>query len=136
MTNDVQAASDAQWQIWMPPGADDLRPEGNLLPCEVTSDPQNADQLVIVVATAADLTAAREVMLQNAAQRVVLWAWWLPEILAIEAEDLAPTVYEVPLSEDFDSAWEKGSGATKQTRMLADLEQAFGFDPSESMPAL
>ena len=136
MSNAVLTASDTRWQIYMPPGADDLRPEAALRPCATTTDPQSAERLVIVVAAAADLAAAREVMMQKPGRPVVIWAWWLPEVLALEAENVAPTVYGLPLAEDFDAAFERGVGATDLTRLLADCEQAFGFDSSASMPVL
>ena len=132
----LAAPAEAEWRIYQPPGADDLRPEASLLPCPLTDDPQSAEKLVIVIAAAADLAAAREVIAQKPGQTVVLWAWWLPEVLALEAEYLAPTVYGPPLVEDFEAAWEKGAGASEQTKLLAACEQAFGFDPTASMPVL
>lgn len=136
MTGAVLAAPNAQWLIYQPPGADGLRPEASLLPCPTTDDPQSAEQLVIVIAAAADLAAAREVILQKPGQTVVLWAWWLPEVLAVEAEYLAPTVYGAPLMEDFEAARDRGPGASEKTQLLAACEQAFGFDPAASMPVL
>lgn len=131
------AGAGGGWRLYLPPSGqpfdDSLRPGRGLWPCPATQDPQAAAKLVVLVSAAADLAAARDVIADRSDRPTVLWAWLLPEALAIQAEDFAPVVYATPMPADLEAAWERGAGRTTLTATLAELEHVFGFDPNVSV---
>ena len=131
--------NDSGWRLYIPPLRVDNRPKDFLWPCPITETPLEAERLVVVVSLAADLAAVRSLLEEaspGAASKMVLWAWFLPEQVALEAEGLLPVVYGLPTTFGLDEALEKGTQVSEVTQALATLEQAVGFDPMFSMPAL
>ena len=126
------------WSLYIPPvpGTEMYRPDPALWPCPLADDPHSAQRLAVVVSIAADLASVRTLMDADEEIEMVLWAWCLPELLALEAEEVAPTVYGPVTEVDLSAAMGSAVAHSDTTKALAALEAAAGFDPAFSMPAL
>ena len=112
--------------IWIPEADDSIKSElPHPLPYEFADNPLICTHLVVVVSNASHLHHARSASDDNIS--VIIWAWQLPEYLAVQAESSFPVIYQPPTAELIGLLWGSAPVNTKRTSLFWQVEKLIGF---------
>ena len=98
-----------------------------LAPFEPTDKITGTRNLLVVVGSATEVAAVRDIRNEYPELPIVLWAHLLPEAHALNAEEEYPVVYGQVIPEVVFDAYERGGGRQPRTTTLASAEAIFGL---------